>query len=147
MLRPLLCLTLFTLAMGAAACADESAAPLTAPEGALLAATNAPGLCAYEGSADYLIQLRIKDYCPASILEQLKDEDGVTVQEDVFWLAGEEDGGENADDFETAETVVSVQDDGSKECSVPTGRLGKRIKFTVPSHVECPRRYRTIPIK
>lgn len=142
--RAILCLAMFTLAIGAAACSDETAAPLTAPDGALLAATTAPGLCSYEGSADYLIQLRIRDYCPSSVLERFEDEEGVTVQEDEFWLAGREDGGEVGDDFETAETTVLVQDDKWNTCFIDA-TLQKAIVFSVPSQVECPNKYKLIP--
>jgi hypothetical protein len=147
--RPILCLTLFTLAMGAAACTDDATTSLAAPDDALLAVSSSAGLCTYDGSADYLIQLRIRDYCPSSVLARWEDEEGVTVQEDVFWLAGREDGGDDGDNFETAETVVSEQDGEWNTCLIlaraESGRKPLRIEFTVPSHVDCPNRFRRIP--
>jgi hypothetical protein len=141
--RTLLCPTLFIVAMGAAACSDGATTSLAAPDDALLAVSNSAGLCTYDGSADYLIQIRIKNYCPASVMEQLEDEVGT---ENSFWLTGDEDLAQAGEEFEIAETTASLEPDdkeAQKKCFIGAG--GKIIFFSVPSHVDCPNTFRRIP--
>jgi hypothetical protein len=143
--RTLLCPTLFIVAIGAAACSDGATTPLAVPEGALFAASSSSGLCTYDGSADYLIQIRIRNYCPASVLEQMEDDLGT---ENTFWFTGDEDVAGAGEEFEIAETTASLEPDdreAGKKCLIGAG--GKIIWFSVPSHVDCPLAFRRIPKK